>query len=241
MHGISRLKDKHSGSRCFLIGNGPSLTVLDLEKLTGEITFACNNIHLIFNETAWRPTYYTISDPLLAKSCVTQIKALTVTKIFSNSIENFFQDSTDVTWLKQIPYLRSDDLSEIAFSHDLEVGVYHAASTLFIQLQVAHYMGISEVYLLGVDFNYEVSAAGNKKSGMGTIIHHRAEKNHFHPSYRQTGEVWWLADKEFQEKTFEVARDAFRKDGRRILNASRKTSLKLFPLLNFDDLITSLV
>ena len=33
-------QDIHSGRRAFIIGNGPSLTVADLERLKGEVTFA---------------------------------------------------------------------------------------------------------------------------------------------------------------------------------------------------------
>lgn len=39
------------------MGNGPSLTVVDLDafKLNGIFTFGCNRINLIFNDTGWGP------------------------------------------------------------------------------------------------------------------------------------------------------------------------------------------
>lgn len=46
------------GKRCFIIGNGPSLTAQDLDKLKNEDSFAFNRIFYIFNQTDLRPTYY---------------------------------------------------------------------------------------------------------------------------------------------------------------------------------------
>ena len=40
-------KDEDKGERCFVIGNGPSLGVSDLDRLRGETTFAAKKI--------WRP------------------------------------------------------------------------------------------------------------------------------------------------------------------------------------------
>ena len=59
---LKELKDKYKGQRCFIIGNGPSLTVSDLESLKDEVTFASNRIFKIFDETDWRPDYYGVFD-----------------------------------------------------------------------------------------------------------------------------------------------------------------------------------
>ena len=67
--GIRPLKNIHAGQACVVIGNGPSLKVVDLTKLheLGIPTFACNRIHLIFPQTPWRPDYYFMSDEKLVK------------------------------------------------------------------------------------------------------------------------------------------------------------------------------
>lgn len=44
--------------RVFVVGNGESLKHTDLNKLKNEITIACNNIHLIYPQTQWRPSIY---------------------------------------------------------------------------------------------------------------------------------------------------------------------------------------
>lgn len=73
---IKALKNKHKGQRCFIVGSGPSLKVDDLNKLKDEVTFACNKIYLAFNDTSWRPTYYSVYDVLVAENNKSEIDAL---------------------------------------------------------------------------------------------------------------------------------------------------------------------
>lgn len=44
--------------KCFIVGNGPSLAKTNLDLITGQPSYACNNIHLIYGTTNWRPTHY---------------------------------------------------------------------------------------------------------------------------------------------------------------------------------------
>ena len=65
---LEQCKNKYKGKRCFIIGNGPSLTKEDLEKLKGEYTFASNKIYKLFDKTSWRPDFYAIFDENVGKS-----------------------------------------------------------------------------------------------------------------------------------------------------------------------------
>ena len=86
------LKDIHRGKRGFIIGNGPSLTVADLEKLKNEITFASNRIYLAFDETNWRPTYYNMCDVVVGRENKDIVKKLALTKVFANSVRPVYMD-----------------------------------------------------------------------------------------------------------------------------------------------------
>ena len=61
--------------------------------------------------------------------------------------------------------------------------------------------------------------------------------NHFHPDYRQPGEKWTLPRLDLQRRAFLCAREAFADDGGFIGNASRRTQLDVFPLVDFDQLV----
>ncbi len=85
------LLDSHRGKRCFVVGNGPSLKIDDLDKLTGEITFASNRIFLAFEETQWRPTYYTMCDAVVGRDNLEEVRALDLTKTLAGSVREFYR------------------------------------------------------------------------------------------------------------------------------------------------------
>ena len=45
-------------ARAFIIGNGPSLRLMDLTKLKNEITFGCNTIYNYYDRMGFHTTYY---------------------------------------------------------------------------------------------------------------------------------------------------------------------------------------
>jgi len=61
--GLKKFKDIHRGKRCFIVATGPSLTLEDVEKIKGEITFGMNSVYKLFDKTDWRPDYYGVIDP----------------------------------------------------------------------------------------------------------------------------------------------------------------------------------
>lgn len=48
--------------RHFILGSGPSLKDVDFSLLDGEVTWAMNRIHLLYDRTDWRPTFYFCCD-----------------------------------------------------------------------------------------------------------------------------------------------------------------------------------
>gem|GEM_PF-3940544 len=56
------LKNSQIGKIGFLIGNGPSVRIEDLEHLSDAYTFGCNRLYLAYNQMKFRPTYLMSSD-----------------------------------------------------------------------------------------------------------------------------------------------------------------------------------
>ena len=58
-----KLRGRHAGQRCFVIGNGPSLKKQDLAPLADEVTFVMNAFwkHPIL-DTGWQPKYFCFAD-----------------------------------------------------------------------------------------------------------------------------------------------------------------------------------
>lgn len=153
---IAQNKNKYENERCFIIGNGPSLTVKDLEKLKGEITFASHGIYYIYDQTDWRPTFYCAQDAkfIREKYDVIKNKCLDSQRFFGV-----------VHYLDDYPkFIKEDCLVNLIvekfvdncpkFSEDLTIGAYEGLTVTYFSIQLAVYMGFKEIYLLGVDHFY---------------------------------------------------------------------------------------
>ena len=65
-----KFQNYYKGGRCFILGNGPSLNLDDLETLkkNNEVVLASNNFYRWFDKTKLRPDFYFISDILDVKA-----------------------------------------------------------------------------------------------------------------------------------------------------------------------------
>ncbi|MFV8826468.1 6-hydroxymethylpterin diphosphokinase MptE-like protein [Alkalihalobacterium sp. APHAB7] len=229
------MENKHLGKRAFIIGNGPSLKIKDLEKIKNEISFASNQVFLSFPETSWRPTYYTVIDTLVAEQNTQEISNVATQKFMCGKSKRFYPMSQDICWLRRLrhkEYINED----LPFSKDLTKGYYNGFSVIYTQLQIAYYMGIQEVYLLGVDFDYKINNI-KQDSLDGVINVNGNDLGYFHKNYIKEGQVWRIPKLDEQYKFFEKAKLVYESNNRLIYNASRKTKLDIFDCVNLDNII----
>lgn len=234
---LLNFKDKFKGKRAFIVATGPSLKINDLDYLKNEITLSCNKIFLAFSETTWRPTFYSIIDRLVAEELADKISNINSIKIFSSVPKPFFSKENDILWLKDLrsPIVENKRISK--FSTDINIGTYGGYSVIYTLMQIAYYIGITELYLVGLDFNFTKSKdTGKKTSANETILEQGDELNHFHKDYRPTKSLWTEPRLDIQYDAFKCAKETFEKDGRKIYNASRFSALDLFTKVNFDTL-----
>ena len=116
-------------------------------------------------------------------------------------------------------------------------GVYGGWTVLYPQIQLAFFMGMREIYLIGVDFTFDVPTSTGKTCQHGEILTHKGEINHFHPEYRKPGETWTMPQLELQRKAFSAAKMAVEAQGGCIYNASRETALDVFPTVDLDSIM----
>jgi hypothetical protein len=228
---LASLKDIHKGRRCFIIGNGPSLKTADLEKLSQEITFAANKIYLAFDQTNWRPSYYVITDGLVAKQNYNEINELVG---FPKLISAWATERWH-TPFKNAIYFRYKSYETFpkppGFEKNIIDKIYAGRTVIYACIQLACFMGIKEIFLLGMDFNFIKPSNMNNE-----ILYSEGEVNHFHPEYRKIGEKWQDPKLEYQEKAFQVANESITQLGGRIYNATRGGKLEVFNRVDFDSL-----
>ena len=93
-------------------------------------------------------------------------------------------------------------------------------------------MGFKEIYLIGVDFSYNIS---NKKNDSTYV--YEGEKNYFIPNYLKKGEVADTPNIKANLFGFEAARKAIEYEGRIIKNATRGGNLEVFERVDLDKLL----
>ncbi|MBR0341455.1 MAG: DUF115 domain-containing protein [Oscillospiraceae bacterium] len=224
---IAQYKNIYPGKRCFVIGNGPSLTVDDLEKLNDEITFATNGIFHVFEKTLWRPTFYMSMDNSFLDSQIENIKREVVGRKFLNFYSEKYgrQESDDIVYfLIKGPYVA--DRSKF-FQEDVseDVSKYFAQtfSVTTTCIEFAIYMGIKEIYLLGVDNNFTQAINTNNAN------------IHFYSNEKGLQSIVHYAEN--QIKSYELYREFGKKHGCQIYNATRGGMLEVFPRINLDTVL----
>jgi hypothetical protein len=232
---ILKLKNRHAGNRCFLIGMGPSLKIEDLECLIGEKSFACNKIYLSYDKTNWRPDYYSVIDVAVAEQNRENIIQNNGIKIFDSTLRPYFKDQKNIIWISGSR--QSETVNIEKFDPDPFMGFYRGYTVLYFQMQLAWYMGFREIYLLGLDFNFVLPNDKGGYSSQGELLKNKNEVNHFHPDYRKPGELWTIPNMEGQKRAFMAAKEYAQNHGGKIINCSPGSKLDVFPKMNLNEAI----
>lgn len=234
---LAALHNVHKGQRAFIVATGPSLCISDLDSLKGEVCFGCNKIYLSFDQTDWRPTYYTVLDILVAENNRDDIARQDLLKIFSLPLKPLFPDDPSIIWMRGLPNPVWCGKVRFPFSHSALVGAYGGWTVIYTQLQLAYYMGIREVYLVGLDFSFVTPESTGEISMHGPVLKGSGEINHFHPNYRKPGERWTKPRLDYQYEAFLSAKRAFEMSGGMVYNASRQTALDVLPRVTLESVL----
>ncbi len=235
---MDRLRNIHQGQRAFLIGNGPSLQMADLDLLKDEITFGCNKIYLAYTETTWRPTYYCVEDKLVGQYNAPQIRELGGVKFFAHPLMPNLSPDPSANWLFQQGLGEVDGVPDVRFSKDLREGFYGGWTVIYLMMQLAWHMGIRELYLLGIDFHFEIPVEMKPLiNEAGVTIQGDAIGNHFSKQYRNSSEPWFTPALQKQYEVFKYANEVFTSAQGSIVNCSRRTKLDVFPIRLLEDVM----
>lgn len=225
---IKSLKNTKKGKRCFIIGNGPSLTPKDLDKLINEDTFAFNRIYYLFDRTKWRPTYYMCVDADVLEMNAKEISDLDLPCILlGKKIRNERRDNVHLI-CDYAPFkLNKWDYTTPFVSEDVSRYFCSCYTVTFEALQLALYMGYEEIYLLGVDHNYSV-----KVSPSGKVSRDDSVKDYFEGLYKTD---ITMMNYEATTAAFQAVLDYCRRTNKaRIYNATRGGKLEIFERVSFD-------
>ncbi len=230
-------KGIYQGQRGFVLGNGPSLQMSDLNKLKDEITIASNRIYLAYPETEWRPTFHTCGDRLVWKKYAKEIcdhadRVIITSNLFPSKGH---PDKIIMGWL-----LGPSTRAKHGFCIDQTVGGYFGWTITYSNLQFAAHLGLNPIYLIGCDHYYGGEQHNSKGTDVTGVIHNGVS-HHFHKNYRTAGERVFSAPVEMMNEAFAIANREANRHGIQIINATRGGYLEAFPRANLDDLFPTKV
>jgi hypothetical protein len=217
-------RNRHQGERCFILGNGPSLRVTDLRRLRPESTFGLNRIYLNFAQMGFATTYYVAVNTLVIEQSAEDIDRLTMPRFITWRARRWLRDP-------QVIFLDTDYTGPEVFCGDVAGRVFEGSTVTFVALELAYYMGFAEVVLLGVDHSFSTQGPPNV-----TVVSQGADPDHFSSAYFGKGFRWQLPDLGASERAYQLAREAFEKDGRHVLDATIGGKLTVFPKVDYDSL-----
>ncbi|MBR3316613.1 MAG: DUF115 domain-containing protein [Atopobiaceae bacterium] len=233
---VKALANQHAGERCFILGNGPSLSIEDLDLLKDEVTFASNRIYKLFDKTEWRPTYYVAVDREVIAQEADNLPGQPIGEAFINitPASKRIEGKPHITLINKRPKYYSSHkytTDNIFFSREPWRCVSEGYTVTYTCFQLAFYMGFKEVYLLGMDHTYSHFVDRN-----GVLRVQDGVDDHCYDDPK--GAVINPQYKEGVEFAYRVALYEGEDRGIRICNATRGGSLEIFERVDLESVLT---
>ena len=231
------MKNKYSGQRCFLVANGPSLKASDLDMIADEISFGCNMIYKMFDQTRWRPTYHFVVDVLYAKNLYQEIAQCVESPIImrDKAYRLMRVKPQDVVYVHSY----SQDDYQIR-GNMLAYYIPANATVMTFMIEMAVYMGFHEICLLGVD-NTNAFTTGHFMGGEYTpseldkvnLARGRRSLDNPQLTLEELGE--WRVER--ATKAYKKISEYAQQKGVKIYNATRGGALEVFPRKSIEEIL----
>lgn len=242
MDNLSGLKNRYSGRRIFVIGNGPSLNRTPLNMLTDEYTIAMNRISLLYDKTNWRPTFFVctttnIRYPEWHRDIMRTINSGVVT-FAGDKLKEYIGDHKNVHYLNCTHGEQIIDSPLLEWwSDDISKRVCKYATSMLVAFQVAFYLGFKELYIVGADLAFSESLLKTFLCHLrlGRLTHFWGDKNHFSSKYGTPGCTSKVLNRNMLA-AHNLVKGVAQKHGVKIFNATLGGRLEVYPRVNFFDL-----
>ena len=228
---FKELHNKYEGETCYIVGNGPSLTLDDLKKLKDKHCFAFNRIYETFDKTDWRPEFYMVLDNDVMKTVAKNIRKIDskykLLNIMGKTMgikgdkNTIFFCSFGPYRVKEFNYVKKSISEDVSKYISLNYSVTGAA------IETAIYLGFKRIVMVGMDHNYSRYI---DKNGIG----HCDDSVQDYSLMTKHDFVYFIY-KDALESCFECYRKYCESNGIEIVNATRGGKLEVLQRVNFDD------
>lgn len=228
------LKNRNAGETCFVIGNGPSLTTEDLDKLAvlKVKSFASNSIYKLFGNTAWRPDYYVFQDQQVIDGLAGQFGRLigecgkmVIRRDVYRQLPKDLVNNPKLVMPRLVMHIRRDRYYD--FSEDISKYACDGCTVTYFMLQLAYYMGFKRIYLLGVDHNMPVVYDEHDR----VVVVSQERQHCFEDDKNITLNPGRILESTY---AYQSAKEFLENRGIEIYNATRGGKLEIFPRADID-------
>ncbi|UCF13659.1 MAG: DUF115 domain-containing protein [Thermoplasmatales archaeon] len=217
---LKTFKDKHKGERCFIIGTGPSLNKTNTMLLKNEINWGVNRLIETSKDIGIDCRYYGLTSGKL-KVDTKMLNAIDGTLfLFRLAARRYLKENKKSNEKQPIP-VKTEGLILGAkhFPKDISKYIHGGGRTIIIPcLQMAYHMGFKEVYLVGCDCNYSGKAHFD---GQKRPFKEKDDEEHWNTVF----------------KAYEICKEEYEIDGRKIYNATVGGELEVFERRKLEDVI----
>lgn len=222
---LIEFKNIYKGESCFIIGLGPSLRADDLTLLYQNqiISFSVNDIVKLYKETKWRPEYYVMTDKYAFEEPELMHPEQLCKKnaFLTEAQEKFWSENSSEKNIKFHRRQNLPDMEEELFSEDVAKVCGNGGTCIYICLQIAVYMGFTNIYLLGMDL-VDLTQGVNRTPTY----------KHFYDEKESKARLWL----DYILKGYKAARKYADLHSIHIYNATRGGYLEIFDRVDFDTL-----
>ena len=233
---VSKFKNIHNGKTAILICNGPSLNKVDFDDFGPReefIVFGLNKIHLGFDRIGLIPDYVVAVNSKVIEQTEDHFSKSTVTKFLSNRYTGSTITENDSTY-----FINTINPPEkpTRFSRDSSKYVNEGWTVTHAALQIAYYMGIKNIIIVGMDHSFKQHIVGQENK---EAVIEGDDIDHFIPSYFGHGQQWDLPDLNNSEISYMKAREEYSALGRTIFDGTIGGKCTIFtkiPISNLHNL-----
>lgn len=248
--------NSHVGERCFILGNGPSLKKIDFNKLSEEFVFSVNffnlvdgyqnaksNVHLWmdFNIFDMRPEVK--NDPMLVRQCFHDISKLNpICFVPAEAYPFIKKEELDKTLNFKYLYPKRTINDSKIHSVDLTKSIYSCATVVQYAVQIAVFMGFSEIYLLGCDSTNILTHLNTIMGQHNTGLHaYSSDNDNTESAIKELMKTWktnrFLYDHYMIFLGYDLLNDYCNRKGVKLINCSDPTLITEIERANFYDVL----
>jgi hypothetical protein len=196
-----------------------------MSLLKDEYTFGLNRIYLMFDQLGFGTTYHVAINKYVLEQCANDFRELKSPFFTFTAHRHYLEGAPNVGYLHRV-------MGEW-FSKDPSRAVCGGYTVTYVAMQLAYYMGFTDVILIGVDHRFATAGKPNQ-----LVESAGPDASHFDPNYFGKGVKWQLPDLENSEISYKLARKAFANAGRRIVDATVDGALTVFPKTTLREALT---